>query len=331
VQFTAPYRVEISEQRLPPPRAGEVVVQSLLSAISPGTEGLIYRGEFPRGLAVDASLSALPGEFGYPLKYGYSLVGRVVALGRLAPAELLDRVVFAFHPHQDLFCAPAGGLLPLPAGVPPEAAVFLPNMETAVNLVMDAAPLIGERAVIFGQGIVGLLTAALLRQFPLESLVTYDCYPLRRQASLALGASASLDPRQAGWLEAGRSLLSSGADLALELSGAPEALDQAIALTGFAGRVVVGSWYGNKPVRLELGGQFHRSRIRLVSSQVSTLAPEHTGRWDKPRRFALAWEMLRRVAPQQWITQRYPLARADEAYQLLDQHPEETIQVVVEY
>ena len=125
--------------------------------------------------------------------------------------------------------------------------------------------------------------------------------------------------------------LSTGADLAYELSGTPEALDQVIALTGFDGRVIVGSWYGSKRASLDLGGRFHRSRIRLISSQVSTIASELRGRWSKARRFEVAWEMLREIQPERFITQRIPLNEAPGAYQLLDQSPGETIQMILTY
>ena len=211
----------------------------------------------------------------------------------------------------------------------PETACFLPNMETAVNLVQDTAPLLGERVLVFGQGIVGLLTTALLAEFPLDSLVTCDCYPLRRETSLSLGVSAAFDPNASDFREHVRKLLPSGADLSLELSGAPAALDDAIALTGFSGRVVIGSWYGKKRAALDLGGDFHRSRIKLIASQVSTIAPELQGRWDKARRFEVAWEALRRIQPQKWITHRFLLEQAREAYCLLDENPQETIQVIL--
>jgi threonine dehydrogenase-like Zn-dependent dehydrogenase len=122
-----------------------------------------------------------------------------------------------------------------------------------------------------------------------------------------------------------------GADLTYELSGNPLALDQAIAVTGFNGRVVIGSWYGQKHADLNLGGRFHRSRIRLISSQVSTIAPEWSGRWTKSRRLHVAWEMLQHVRPAHLITHRFPLAQASQAYALLDQHPEEAIQVLFTY
>lgn len=322
--FHAPCQVIVQEEIPPPLEAGQVLVKTLLSAISPGSEMLIYRGQFPEDLAVDENLPALAGKFNYPLKYGYSAIGRIAALGPQANPALQDRLVFSFHPHESRFAAFPDELLPLPEDISPEDALFLPNMETAVNLVMDGRPLLGERVVVLGQGIVGLLTTALLARFPLESLVTLDHHPLRRQASLELGAHTSLDPTQADSLDA-------RADLSFELSGAPAALDQAIALTGFEGRIVIGSWYGQKRARLDLGGRFHRSRIRLVSSQVSTIASELGGRWDKARRFATTWQMLRLVQPRRFITQRFDLRQAAQAYQLIDQHPEETIQVVFTY
>ena len=331
VYFSAPKSIEIREEALSEPGPGEVLVQTLQSAISPGTELLVYQGLFPDELEFDDSIASLKQRFGYPLKYGYSAVGQVIDLGAGVDPAWQGRLVFAFNPHESHFVAPLNSLIPLPEGIPPETAVFLPNMETAVNFVMDGKPIIGEQVVVLGQGIVGLLTTALLARFPLGRLVTLDRYALRRQASLELGAHASLDPDDPATQDELRRLLPEGADLCYELTGSPAALDQAIAITGFDGRVLIGSWYGQKRLSLDLGGRFHRSRIRLISSQVSTLAPELTGRWSKPRRFDLAWEMLRRVEPARWITHRFTLQEAPLAYQQIDQHPEQTIQVVLTY
>lgn len=323
--------MDVREESLPDPEAGQVKVQTLLSAISPGTEALIYEGLFPEGLPVDENIPALYGKFAYPLKYGYCAVGRVIETGEGVDKAWKDRLVFAFHPHECHFIARTDELFPLPPDVSPEEALFLPNMETALNLVMDGRPLIGECVLVFGQGIIGLLTTALLALFPLASLVTLDRYALRREASLELGAHASLDPAEPDARPRLHNLVPSGADLAYEVSGSPEALDEAIALTGFDGRVVIGSWYGQKRANLDLGGRFHRSRIRLISSQVSTLSPELSGRWSKSRRFEVAWEMLRKVRPSRFITQRFPIEQADQAYRLIDQHPEACIQVVLTY
>ena len=130
------------------------------------------------------------------------------------------------------------------------------------------------------------------------------------------------------WIFANKHPAQDGYDLTFELSGSPSALDDAIALTGFGGRVLIGSWYGEKQTTLDLGGDFHRSRIKLISSQVSTIAPELSARWDKSRRFEVVWDALQRIQPQKWITHRFPLEQAGEAYKLLDKQPQETIQII---
>lgn len=321
--FVAPRRVEVRRAEMPQAGAGEALVQTIVSAVSPGTELLFYRGEAPGGMAVDANLPALGGAITYPLRYGYACVGRVTQVGPGVGEEWRGRTVFAFQPHASAFAAPVTDLLPVPEGVAPEAAAFLPNMETAVNFVQDGRPLLGERVGVWGAGIVGLLATALLARFPLGELAVVERIAPRRERAAALGATRTLGPEAAGEL---RDL-----DLTFELSGNPAALNAAIGALGFGGRVVLGSWYGSKPAALDLGGAFHRNRITLISSQVSTVAPALGGRWDKARRFATAWEMLRRVDVAALITHRFPLARAAEAYALLDERPEACGQVVFEY
>jgi len=322
-------QVEVRQVSLPPLKQGQLLVETICSAISSGTEMLVYRGQFPKGLT--DTHDTLSSGLQYPTSYGYATVGKVVKISKEMRHRWLGRLVFAFQPHTSHFVATPDELFPLPKGMSPETACFLPNMETAVNLVQDSAPMLGERGLVFGQGIIGLLTAALLAEFPLASLVTCDCYPLRREASLALGASATLDPNEPGFREHVHDLLPSGADLSMELSGAPAALDDAIALTGFGGRVVIGSWYGEKKVTLDLGGAFHRSRIKLITSQVSTISPQLSARWDKSRRIEVTWETLKRIQPEKWITHRFSLENASQAYSLLDENPQDSIQVILQY
>lgn len=329
--FTAPREVAVYEEDLPPVAPGLLLVRTVLSAISSGTELLMYRGQFPTGMPLDDSLPSLEGELTYPFRYGYSCVGSVEAVGDGVDPAWIGRLVFSFQPHCSHFVVGTNALIPVPEGVAAEQAVFLPNMETALNLVMDGAPLIGENVVVFGQGIVGLLATALLARFPLAGLVGLDLYPVRRRASLEAGASACLDPQDADVFEQVQTLLPGDADLVFELSGAPSALDQAIAITAYSGRIVIGSWYGRKRADLDLGGRFHRSRIRLVSSQVSSIAPDLTGRWTKARRFGVAWDMLAQVNPEGWVTQRIPIENASQAYRLLDEQTAETIQVILTY
>ena len=307
------------------------MVQAICSAISAGTEMLIYQGRFPRTLETDSVISGLRGGFKYPLAYGYSCVGKVVQVGNRVNEAWKDRLVFSFQPHTSHFITKTDSLFCIPNSLLPESACFFPNMETAVNLVQDAAPIFGERVLVLGQGIIGLLTTSLLQEFPLETLVTADPYELRRTASLNLKVSETLDPNSENFQNDLSAYAQKKFDLTFELSGNPSALDDALSLTCFSGRIVIGSWYGEKKVEVDLGGAFHRSRIKLISSQVSTIAPELSARWDKARRFEAAWKALERVQPEKWITHRFPIERAEEAYRLLDENPQEAIQILVTY
>ncbi len=329
--FTRPGKVEIRPQELPALAAGEALVRASCSAISSGTEMLFYRGQFSSETTLDANIPTLSGNAVYPLRYGYCMVGQVIEVGPGVDARWLGQRVFCFQPHQQHFIAPVEMLFPIPTDISDEQAVFFPNLETAANLVMDGGPLLGERVVVFGQGVVGLLTCFLLSRFPLAKLVTLDCYPQRRAASLAAGAAVCLDPAQSDALAAIHTALSGEADLTFEVSGAPTALNQAISVTGFGGRVVIGSWYGKKPLQLNLGAEFHRSRIRLLASQVSTIDPSLSGRWDKERRYHIVWDLLRQIQPERWISHRFAFQEASQAYALLDERPGEAIQVIVLY
>ena len=328
--FTAPRQVELREEDLPALGAEDVLVETTCSAISAGTEMLVYQGRFPRDLETDASIASLRGGFKYPMAYGYASVGIVKQTGAGVDPSWQDKTVFAFQPHTSHFITTIDSLFPIPPSLAPDSACFLPNMETAVNLVQDGAPIFGERVLVLGQGIVGLLTTSLLREFPLDILVTADCYPLRCESS-PVSSRLSFDPHAPNFHRQARELLKQGADLTFELSGNTTALNDAIALTTFSGRIVIGSWYGEKQVEVNLGGTFHRSRIRLISSQVSTIAPELDGRWDKARRFDVAWKALERIKPEKWITHRFSIHDAAEAYRLLDEQPQETIQIIFDY
>ncbi len=331
--FIAPRKTEIRETPLPFIKEDEVLVETICSAISAGSEMLVYRGQFPHIADLHDDLSS---DLNYPLAYGYACVGVVRETGTQVDKSWLDTLVFAFHPHASSFILHHSSLIPIPDFLQPEAACFLPNMETAVNLVQDGAPILGERVLVLGQGVVGLLTASLLGEFPLESLVTVDRFELRRKALEIAGQKSkvkSLAPQDLRPFDKtqGKPLTFDAFDLTFELSGSPSALNDAISLTAFSGRVVIGSWYGQKHAEIDLGGAFHRSRIKLISSQVSTISPELSGRWDKSRRFDVAWKALERIKPEKWITHRFPIEEAEKAYRLLDENPQETIQVIFDF
>ncbi len=321
--FTGPRSVEVRERAVPEPGPGEVRVRTERSAVSPGTELLVYRDEVPTDAAVDDTIDAFDGDFSYPMQYGYAAVGRVEALGPGVEESWDGERVFAFNPHESHFLAEPDALVR--TGLPPEQGVFLPNTEAAVNFAMDARPRVGARVVVFGQGPVGLLTTAVLSEFPLAELVTVDTYGSRRARSESMGADRAVAP---GDLDGA---LDDPPDLAFELSGNPEALDAAIDTVGYAGEVLVGSWYGTKPVSLDLGVRYHRSHVRVRSSQVSRVDPDHAGRWDKERRMAFVQSWLADRDLSGLRTHELDLGRAAEAYERLDTTPEETLQVVFTY
>ena len=336
VHHIATEKVDVREIELAEPKSNEVVVKTRYSAISPGTESMIYRGLFPPNLSQDESIPSLSKKFEYPFRYGYSLVGTVIESGRDIDPKWLGRTVFVFHPHQDLAVVPVNDCLPLPDGISAKAALFLPNMESAVSFTMDAGPVIGDRICVFGLGVVGLLTTALLARFPLEMLLTADPLGHRREKALTFGATHAIDPSDD---QAWAALIDSqfnqssipGVDISFELSGNMDALNQAIEICGFSAKIIVASWYGRQTSELDLGGHFHRRRIQLISSQVSTLNPALSGRWDKDRRIDLSWKMIKQIKPEKLITHQFPLHQCAGAYQVNSEHLENALQVIFEY
>jgi len=327
--FVAPHQVEVREVQLPALAPDQILVQTQHSAISAGSELLVYEGQLPDAMALDSSLESLQDQSNYPLQYGYACVGEVTQAGADVDADWIGRRVFSFQPHVSHFIATPDQVFDVPEDVAARDAVFLPNMETAVNLVQDGQPLIGERVVVLGQGIVGLLLTAILSRFPLAELVAVEKKPERQELARQLGATTVLAPDTAhAWLEQSGA---PGADLLFEVSGQPSALNLAIDMSGFASRVVIGSWYGSKTAAVNLGGEAHRNRLQFITSQVSTLSPALSGRWSKQRRFELTWEMLRQLKPQHLISHEEPLRNASSLYTQLQQQQSGLTQAVFDY
>jgi 2-desacetyl-2-hydroxyethyl bacteriochlorophyllide A dehydrogenase len=320
---TAPRTVEVVTEGVPQAAAGEVVVTTSVSAISAGTELLVYRNQIPASISLDSTISTLSSKPQYPFAYGYACAGKVDRIGKGVDKSWIGKRVFCFHPHDSVFASSSSALTVIPDGVSFESAVLFPNLETAVNLVQDAKPLLGEDVIVYGAGMVGLLTVALLAQFPLRRLVVVDPALHRRKIARDLGAHEAYDPVDMPGIGQG--------DIVFEVSGAPAALNGAISATRFGGRVVVGSWYGSKEVRVDLGTHFHRARIEIVSSQVSTVAAELSGRWNKARRSELVWNLMQHLDLEQLITHKYPIEHAPQAFDLLDRGQEDALQVLLTY
>src|SRR5437867_1311537 len=332
VWFASPGTIELRASNVLPPGRGEVRIEALFSGISHGSELMVYRGEVPAGLALDSTLPTLPGSFSFPVKYGYASVGRVVDIGSGVNDLAEGDLVFAFNPHETCYTVPATVVIKLPQELDPPIGVFAANVETALNALLDAAPRLGERVVVIGQGVVGLLVTQLVRRVGASLVITSDLYEKRRQLSRSAGADLVVDPAAESLAECVFSMTSgAGADVVIEASGQPRALDDAIAAASHEGRVVVVSWYGTRRAELALGSDFHRKRLTLKSSQVSNLDPSLTPRWTILRRRELAVRYLGELCLNDSISHVLPFERAAEAYRLIDERPAEVIQVVLDY
>ena len=332
--------VEVWREPCPAPSAKEVRVDVAYSAVSAGTERLAYTGSIPQDQLADATIGSLDAT-GYPMPYGYACAGTVQETGSDVDPSWDGQRVFAFHPHASAAVVPVSSLIPVPDGVSLRAATLFPNVETAVNLVMDGRPMIGEQVVVFGLGVVGLLTTAVLVRHPLTEVIGVDPDPRRRTLAERAGATAlastacvrehlgtsgtDAPPADGDTYE--------GADLVYECTGQPDVLEEAVSACGFSGRVVVGSWYGTKRADVGLGGRFHRSRIQIVSSQVSTIAPQLQGRWTSARRGEVAMDALGDLHPfiDDLITRVVPLEKAGTIYENITQSASNDVQVLFDY
>jgi 2-desacetyl-2-hydroxyethyl bacteriochlorophyllide A dehydrogenase len=327
VWFAAPRTAELRPERVPPPGPGEVRVRSITSAISHGTEMLVYRGEVPADLPLD--LPTFAGDFSFPIKHGYATVGRVLDAGagveHLSPGDL----VFVHHPHQEAFTVPADLPVCLPDGTDPTAGVFFANLETALNVVHDTPLHLGETALVLGQGVVGLLVTQLLKRAGAERVLAVEPIKRRRQLALEVGADATFEPGEDLREHVLAATGGRGADVAVEASSSGAALQAAVDAVAAEGTVVVASWYGTKPVILSLGGHFHRGRVRVRSSQVGGINPELGPRWDRTRRTETVLGLLPRLRLKELVSHRIPFEEAPEAYRLVDEDPGETVQVVL--
>ena len=324
VHFVAPRRVELREVELPEVSGGHVLVATEWSGISSGTELLAYRGEVDPDLPLDETLGALAGTFTYPFRYGYSAVGRVVQPA--APFQEGQRV-FAFHPHQDRFVADARQVVAVD-DLDPRAATLYPTVETALQVCLDASPRLGETVVVVGLGAVGILVAVLLARTGAVVLGS-DPEPSRQAAARAFGVRA-IDPGEVPEVvaaETGRR----GADLVVEASGNPQALAASLGLLAHEGTAVICSWYGTKPVPLPLGAAFHRRRLALRSTQVSTLPAALTARWDRRRRAELAWRLARELPLPVLATHAFAFEQAAEAYACADRKEGGLIHAALRY
>lgn len=275
--LSSPGHGEIRRVDLPEPAEGDVVVRALYSGVSRGTETLVFRGQVPASQHTVMRAPFQEGDFPGPVKYGYLNVG-VVEEG---PEDLVGRTVFCLYPHQSRYVVPAGAVTRVPDNVPAERAVLAGTVETAVNALWDAAPLIGDRIAVVGGGMVGCSVAALLARFPGVRVQLVDADPARAGIADALGVGFALPEDALG-----------ECDLVVHASATEQGLTRALELLAPEGTVVELSWYGDRRITLPLGEAFHSRRLTVRSSQVGTLSPSRRAGRGHADRMALALELL---------------------------------------
>jgi 2-desacetyl-2-hydroxyethyl bacteriochlorophyllide A dehydrogenase len=294
------------------PVDGELLVRTRWSGISGGTEMLAYRGELDAGLVRDEGISSLAGRFEYPFAYGYSCVGEVLTSYVDGVSE--GATVFAFHPHQDLFTVPGRDVVAIDK-VDGHLATLFPLVETALQVSLDAGPHLEEPVVVLGLGPVGILTAALLNRTG-AGVTGVDPRSDRRETAAMFGIRAVDVSEIGGFVDEATS--GAGVPLVVDASGHPPALAHALELLSHEGEVLVCSWYGAKEVSLALGREFHRRRLQIRSTQVSTIPARLSDRWTIPRRRRTAAVLLGELPLKLLATHEVPFERAAEAYAALD-------------
>ncbi len=283
----SPGRGEIRRLTLPEPGRDDVMVRTLRSGVSRGTETLVFRGRVPPGQYAAMRAPFQEGDFPGPVKYGYLNVGTV----EQGPPELSGRTVFCLYPHQTAYVVPASAVAVVPEGVPPARAVLAGTVETAVNALWDARPLLGDRVTVVGAGMVGCCVARLVSRFPGVQVTLVDVDVGRADVAAALGVDFAL-PADA----------IDGRDLVVHASATSAGLQRSLDLLAPEGTVIDLSWYGDSEVRLSLGGAFHSRRLGIRASQVGTVSPARSGRRTTAERLALALDLLRDPALDALVT-----------------------------
>jgi NADPH:quinone reductase-like Zn-dependent oxidoreductase len=275
--YVGPGKAEARAEPVAAPADGEVRVRAVASALSRGTERLIFSGRVPESEYERMRAPFMSGAFPFPVKYGYAMVGRV----EQGPAALTGRLCFALYPHQTVFNLAAENIIPLPEGLPPERAVLAANMETALNALWDGQPGPADRIAVVGAGVLGLLVARLCAKIPGTDVTVVDINPARAGIARAFGAGF-----------AAPDAAPQGCDIVIHTSASAAGLATALRLAGDEATVLELSWYGADDVKVPLGDVFHSRRLKLVSSQVGKVSPGHRPRWDYRRRLTAALDLL---------------------------------------
>ncbi len=322
ILFTGSRQVLLRDYNPYPLKGDEILIKTLYSGISAGSEWLIYAGLISQKYKLDESISDLNDNLNYPCAYGYANIGIVTEVANPINELLLEKIVFSFNPHQEYSKSSYQIVFPLPTSKnESKKYIFLPNLETAISLVMDANPLIGEKIAIIGSGVVGHLVTQILK-----SNIGLDIHviePSKFRRDLLKNYPITVHDNIGD--------LPQNIDLVFELSGNIEALPQIYSHCRCDSRIIVGSWYGDYQKFSILDTQFHRKRIRLIGSQVSNINPNFKHFLTKEKRFHLAIKLINQLDLNLLITHNIPFTLADKAYKLLEQGPDHYMQICLNY
>ena len=349
--ITAPRALTYLQRELPAPGPGEVRVQTIFSGISHGTEMNVYRGLAPQWNrvydrevrlfrpATDAERARpargywTPGDpvWDFPLAYGYANVGRVAALGPGVTGIAEGDLVYSYMPHQTAYVAPATSLIRLPELKNPAQGVLLSNITTAFNGVLDTRIGQDDTVVVFGQGLIGLLVTQLVQRSAAAQVITVDRLAVRRAMSEKLGADLVLDPAEVDVvMEVRKQTGNRGADVVIEVSGSYAALQEAIRTAAPNTTITAMSWYGGSGEALRLSDEFHHNRVSIRSSQVGAVDPAQVT-WSTGRRQQSVIDAFGYLELESLLTTYIPFKEATRGYDLVDNHSDQIIQVVLQY
>jgi len=314
--FQASGQASILNEHLPSLKKGWCEIQTLFSAVSPGTERLVLTGAVPSSLYDEMRCPYMAGGFSFPVKYGYSLVGII----KKGPKNRVGKRVHVMHPHQDRCIVRVEDTYPIPSQVPSQRAVLASNMETAVTALWDSKIRMGEEALLVGFGIIGSLIARLLQSCKGIHVTVTDTYPAKRKLAKNMGFNTALPEKKAHLF-----------DLAFHTSGTSDGLQTAIDSVSLEGRVIEVSWYGIHKVQLSLGGNFHKGRKKIISSQVSRIPSSLQPRWDFNRRKKLVFELLKDPSFDSHLTHHIAFSKLPQLFQILEKTPSEGLGYLIKY
>jgi len=314
--FQAPGQPLFSREHLPSLKKGWCEIQTLFSAVSPGTERLVLTGKIPLSQYKEMKCPYMGGDFSFPIKYGYSVVGII----KKGPRKRIGERIHVIHPHQDRCVVRTQDTYPLPSHIPSQRAVLASNLETAVNAMWDSEIRLGEKVLVVGFGSIGSLIARLVQDNFGTDVKVVDTLPDKRKMAQSMGFDVVYPHKNSTLF-----------DLAFHTSGTSQGLQTSINSVSQEGRVIELSWYGTQKVHLSLGESFHKGRKKIISSQVSRIPAELQSRWDLRRRKKLVFDLLEDSVFDSHITHRIPFLELPRLFQKFKNHSSKGVGYLIEY